>query len=158
MSAAIVTVAVDTTTQRLLLVLAAVLVGASVGLLGALIFGAVKGMRATRGRAAAMQMSGPPAARARPVPEPRHVAEPRAETDAPASSPFGAPGLGSIPALHAVDSDLVRDRHREIYDAEYVKQLDRVDALRRTIGTRLAVAGEPHQPSEESGPSQELDA
>jgi hypothetical protein len=157
-SAAIVTVAVDPTTQRLLLVLAAVLVGASVGLLGALIFGAVKGMRATGGRAAAVQMSGPPTARVRPVPEPRPVAEPRAETDAPASSPFGAPGIGSVAALYAVDGDLVRDRHRELYDAEYVKQLDRVDALRRTIGTRLALAGEPHQTSKESGSSQELDA
>ena len=63
-----------------------------------------------------------------------------------------------MPALYAVDSDVVRDRHRDLYDAEYVKQLDRVDALRRTIGTRLALAGESHQPSEEPDPSEELDA
>ena len=55
--------------------------------------------------------------------------------------------MASVPALYALDSDVVRDRHRDLYDAEYVKQLDRVDALRRTIGTRLALAGEPHQPS-----------
>jgi hypothetical protein len=160
-SAAIVTVAVDNTTQRLLLVLAAVLVGASVGLLGALIFGAVKGMRATPGRQAAVQMARPPTARPRPAPGPRPVAEPRAEPDAPASlasTPFGAPGIGSVPALFAVDSEVARDRHRELYDAEYVKQLDRVDALRRAIGTRLDLAGEAHQPSEESDPSEELDA
>jgi hypothetical protein len=160
-SAAIVTVAVDTTTQRLLLVLAAVLVGASVGLLGALIFGAVKGMRTTPGRAAAVQMAGPPMARPRPAPEARPVPEPRAGPDAPASlasSPFGAPGIGSAPALYAIDSEVARDRHRELYDAEYVKQLDRVNALRRAIGTRLALAGEAHQPSDESDPSEELDA
>ena len=56
-----------------------------------------------------------------------------------------------MPALYAVDSDVVRDRHRDLYDAEYVKQLDRVDALRRTIGTRLALAGERPKPSEEPG-------
>ena len=60
MSTAIVNVAVDTTTHRLLLVLAAVLVGASIGLLGALILGAVKGGRATPARAVAVRRSGPP--------------------------------------------------------------------------------------------------
>jgi hypothetical protein len=124
-SAAIITVAVDTTTQRLLLVLAAVLVGASVG---------------------------PPPVRPRPVPEPRPAPDPHAP------SPFAAPGMGSVPALFAVDSDVVRDRHRELYDTEYVKQLERVDVLRRTIGTRLALAGESHQPSEEPDPTEELDA
>jgi hypothetical protein len=150
-SAAIVTVGVDTTTQRLLLVLAAVLVGASVGLVGALIFGAVTGVRATSAQAAAVPV--PPPVRTRPVPEPR------AESDPQAPGPFAAgPSIGAVPALYAVDSDVVRDRHRELYDAEYVKQLGRVDALRRTIGTRLALAGEPHQPSEEPDPSEELDA
>ncbi len=152
MSAAIVTVAVDTTTQRLLLILAAVLIGASVGLVGALVFGAVKGVRATSTRAAAVRMSGPPPVRPRPVPEPRPAPEPHAP------SPFAAPGMGSMPALYAVDSDVDRDRHRELYDAEYVKQLERVDVLRRTIGTRLALAGESHQPSEEPDTSEELDA
>ena len=150
MRVAIVTVAVDTTTQRLLLVLAAVLVGASVGLLGALLFGAVKSVCATPERAVAARMSAPPPVRPRPVPEPR------TEPDAPPSSPFGSPVMASMPALYALDGD-VRDRHRELYDAEFVKQLDRVDDLRRTIGTRLALAGESHQPSEPD-PSEELDA
>lgn len=150
MSVAIVTVAVDTTTQRLLLILAAVLVGASVGLVGALIFGAVKSVRATPERATAVRMSAPPPPARRPIPEPR------TEPDGPPPSPFGSAGMASMPALYALDGD-VRDRHRDLYDAEYVKQLDRVDALRRTIGTRLALAGEPHQPSEPD-PSEELDA
>ena len=152
------TVAVDTTTHRLLLILAAVLVGASIGLVGALIFGAVKGVRAPSAPAAAVRMAGPPTARPRPVPEPRPIPDPRAEADALASSPFGAPGIGSVAALYAADSEVARDRHRELYDAEYVKQLDRVDALRRTIGTRLALAGESHQPSQEPDPSEEPDA
>jgi hypothetical protein len=157
-SEAIVTVAVDTTTQRVLLVLAAVLIGASIGLLGALIVGAVKGLRATPGRATVAQMSGPPTARPRAAGERLPVPEPRAEPDGPASSPLVAPGMGSVPALYAVDSDIARDRHRELYDAEYVKQLDRVNALRRTIGTRLAMAGDAHRPAEEPDPSEELDA
>jgi hypothetical protein len=157
-NAALVTVAVDTTTQRLLMVLAAVLVGATVGLMGALILGAVKGLHAPPGRATAVPMSGPPAARPRPVREPRPVPEPRGEPEAPASSPFAAAGMGSVPALYAIDSEVARERHRELYDAEYVKQLDRVNALRRTIATRLALAGEPHQPAGEPDPSQELDA
>jgi hypothetical protein len=152
-SVAIVTVAVDTTTQRLLLILAAVLVGASVGLVGALVFGAVKSVRATPARTPAVRRSAPlppPPVRSRPEPEPR------AEPDAPPLSPFGSAGMAPMPALFALDGD-VRDRHRELYDAEYVKQLDRVEALRRTIGTRLALAGEPHQPSEPD-PSEDLDA
>jgi hypothetical protein len=151
-SAAIVTVAVDSTTQRLLLVLAAVLVGASVGLVGALLFGAVSRARetATATRADAARVTAPP-----PVPT-RAFPEARVEPEGP--SPFSAPGIGAVPALYAVDSDVVRERHRDLYDAEYVKQLDHVDELRRTIGTRLAVAGEPHQASQEPDPSEEFDA
>jgi hypothetical protein len=63
-----------------------------------------------------------------------------------------------VAALYAIDGDVVRDRHRELYDAEYVKQLDRVNALRRTIGIRLGHAGEAHQPSAEPDLSEELDA
>ena len=151
MSAAIVTVAVDSTTQRLLLVLAAVLVGASVGLVGALLFGAVSRARetATATRADAARVAAPP-----PVPT-RAFPEARVEPEGP--SPFSAPGIGAVPALYAVDSDVVRERHRDLYDAEYVKQLDHVDKLRRTIVTRLAVAGESHQPREPD-PSEEFDA
>jgi hypothetical protein len=151
-SAAIVTVAVDGTTQRVLLVVAAVLVGASVGLVGALILGAVTGARATPPRTRAVPVRAHAPALTDPLPEP--VADPVA----PAPSPFVTPGIGSVPALYMIDSDVVRDRHRDLYDAEYVKQLDHVDALRRTIGTRLALAGDLDKPSEESDSSEELDA
>jgi hypothetical protein len=103
-------------------------------------------------------MSGPPTARPRPAGERRPVPELRAESQAPASSPVGPPRMGSVAALYAVEGDVARDRHRELYDAEYAKQLDRVNALRRTIGTRLAPAGEAHRPAEEPDPSEELDA
>ena len=42
-----------------------------------------------------------------------------------------------------------RDRHRELYDAEYSEQLDRVQALRRTIRKQIAMRQAP--------PSIELD-
>ena len=139
MSAAIVTVAVDATTQRVLLILAAVLVGSSVGLLGALILGLVTSARRRPPRAPAVRMPAPSIAPAR--------VEPLAREPVPSPSPFVGPAIGAVPALFAVDSDVVRERHRELYDAEYAKQLHHVDALRRTIGTRLAVAGEPPTPS-----------
>jgi hypothetical protein len=141
-SAAIVTVAVDATTQRVLLILAAVLVGSSVGLLGALIFGAVARGRPRAPRVPAVRMSAPAMTRA-PTP-------PLAEPAPPA--PFVAPGIGSVPALFALDNDVARDRHRDLYDAEYAKQLDHVDSLRRTIGTRLSVADELHKPPAQKEP------
>jgi hypothetical protein len=141
-SAALVTVIVDATTQRLLLILAAVLVGASVGLIGALAFGLVTQARDKPRRATVVRMPPPP------------ITRPRAEPAPPPPRPFA----GSVPALYAVDSEVVRDRHRELYQEEYGKQLRHVDALRRTIGTRLALAGEQHKPSEEPDRSEEPDA
>jgi hypothetical protein len=134
-SVAIVSVAVDPTTQRVLLILAAVLVGSSVGLLGALILALVTSARARRPRAPAVRMSAPDI---RPAP-----IEPIAE---PPPSPFIGPAIGPMPALFAVDGEIVRERHRDLYDTEYAKQLDHVDALRRMIGTRMAVGGEPPTP------------
>ena len=141
MSTAIVTVAVDATTQKVLLVLAALLVGSSVGLLGALLFGLVAGARTRPPGAPPVRMRAPAAMNAAAV-------QPLAETQAAAGA-FVAPGIGSVPAFFALDADVVRDRHRELYDEEYAKQLHHVDALRRAIGTRLAVGGELHKPSEE---------
>jgi hypothetical protein len=141
MSAAIVSVAVDATTARVLLILAAVLVGSSVGLLGALIFALVTSARGRPPRAPAVPM---PAPDMRPVPVAPMV---EALAPPPPPSPFVGPAIGPVPALFGVDSEVVRDRHRDLYDAEYAKQLDHVDALRRTIGTRMAVAGEPPPPS-----------
>jgi hypothetical protein len=138
---ALVTVAVDATTQKVLLVVAAVLVGSSVGLVGALIFGLLAGGRRRPRRAPVVRMPGPAAMHIPP-------AQPLVEAP-PAPGPYAAPAIGSVPTLFAVDADVARDRHRELYDAEYAKQLRHVDTLRRTIGTRLAVAGGPHEPSEE---------
>jgi hypothetical protein len=136
-SAAILNVAVDATTQRVLLILAAVLVGSSVGLLGALIFAFVTSARGRPPRAPAVRM---PAPAIRPAP-----IEPIAGPPAPPPSPF----VGPVPALFAVDSEAVRERHRELYDTEYAKQLDHVDALRRLIGTRMAIGGEPPPPAQQ---------
>jgi len=138
-SAAIVSVAVDPTTQRVLLILAAVLVGSSVGLLGALIFALVSSVRGRRPRRAPAMRMPAPAIRPGPI-------EPIAGATAPPPSPFIGPAIGPVPALFAVDSEVVRERHRDLYDSEYAKQLDHVDALRRLIGTRMAVGGEPPTP------------
>ena len=142
MSTAVVTVAVDATTQKVLLILAALLVGSSVGLLGALLLGLVADTRTRPPRAPAVRMQAPVATNAAAV-------RPLAETQAAAGA-FVPPGIGSVPAFFALDADMVRDRHRDLYDEEYAKQLHHVDRLRRTIGTRLAVGGELHTPPEES--------
>jgi hypothetical protein len=142
-SSGIVSVAVDPTTEKVLLILAALLVGSSIGLIGALLFGFVAAGRARPARAPAVRMQAPAVTHAAPQP----LAD--ASPSAPVPGAFVAPGIGSVPALFALDSEVVRDRHRELYHAEYAKQLDHVDTLRRTIGTRMAVGGELHTPSEE---------
>jgi hypothetical protein len=141
-SAAVVNVAVDVTIQKVLLGLAAVLVGSSVGLLGALLFGLVAGGRARPPRAAAVRMQAPAVTRA--------PSSPLDQATPAAPGPVVAPAIVPVPVLLALDGDVVRDRHRELYDEEYAKQLHHVDTLRRTIGTRIAVGGELHKPSEES--------
>jgi hypothetical protein len=135
-------VAVDATTQKVLLIVAALLVGSNIGLAGALLFGLVASARARRSR----PRTAPPA----PMPPATDVA-PQPLVEAP-SSPHDAlvaPAFGSVPALFALDADTARDRHRELYDVEYAKQLHHVDTLRRTIGIRLAVGADPPTPSEE---------
>ena len=141
MIVAIASVAVDRTAQKELLILAAVLVGSNVGLAGALLFGVVSSARARHARARAAAM---------PTPAATDVA-PQPLAQAPPSAPgaFVAPAIGSMPALFALDADMVRDRHRELYEVEYAKQLHHVDTLRRTIGIRLAVAADPPAPSDE---------
>ena len=141
MTAAILSVAVDHTTQKVLEIVAALLVGSSVGLLGALLFGLVTRDRARPRRAAAVRMQAPAVTHT--------PSQPLAEAAPAAQGPFVAPGIGAVPALFALDNDVARDRHRELYDAEYAKQLHHVDRLRRTIGTRMAVSGDLDKPSEE---------
>jgi hypothetical protein len=113
-------------------------------------------MRAKPPRPPAVRMPAPPPATTRPLRRP--LPEPLAAPPVPAPSPFATAGIATAPALYALDGDIARERHRELYDAEYVKQLDHVDALRRTIGRRLALAGEPHTPPGEPDPPEELDA
>ena len=135
-------VAVDATTQKVLLIVAALLVGSNIGLAGALLVGLVDSARARRSR----PRIAPPA----PMP-PATVVAPQPLVQAPSSAQEAlvAPAFGSVPALFAVDADMARDRHRELYDVEYAKQLHHVDTLRRTIGIRLAVAADPPAPSDE---------
>ena len=136
-------VAVDATTQKVLLIVAALLVGSNIGLAGALLIGLVDSARARRSRP---RTALPPA----PMPPATDVAtQPRGETPSSAQDALVAPALGSVPALFALDADMARDRHRELYDVEYAKQLHHVDRLRRTIGIRLAVATDPPAPSDE---------
>ena len=134
-------VAVDPTAQKALLILAALLVGSNIGLAGALLFGVVSGARARRSRARSAAMQAPAAADV--------AAPPLAQAPPSTAGAFVAPALGSGPALFALEADMVSDRHRELYEVEYAKQLHHVDTLRRTIGIRLAVAADPPTPSEE---------
>jgi hypothetical protein len=137
-----VSIAVDATTQKVLLIVAALLVGSNIGLAGALLFGLVASARARRSRPRAA----PPAPMA---PVTVVAAQPLVEAPSSAPDALVAPAFGSVPALFALDADMARDRHRELYDVEYAKQLHHVDTLRRTIGIRLAVAADPPAPSEE---------
>ena len=141
MSVAIVSVAVDPTAQKALLILAALLVGGNIGLAGALLFGVVSGARARRSRARAAAMQAPAAADLAPLP--------LAQAPPSTVGALVAPAMASVPALFALDADTVSDRHRELYEVEYAKQLHHVDTLRRTIGIRLAVAADPPTLSEE---------
>lgn len=134
-------VAVDPTAQKALLILVALLVGSNIGLAGALLFGVVTGARARRSRARSAAMQAPAAADV--------ATPPLAQAPPSTAGAFVAPAIGSVPTLFALDADTVSDRHRELYEVEYAKQLHHVDTLRRTIGIRLAVAADPPTPSEE---------
>jgi hypothetical protein len=136
-----ISVAVDPTARKALLILAALLVGSNIGLVGALLFGVVSSARARQARARASAL--PTLAATDVAPQPLEQAPPSAP------GAFVAPAIGSVPALFAFDADMVRDRHRELYEVEYAKQLDRVDTLRRIIGIRLAVGTDPVPPSDE---------
>jgi hypothetical protein len=119
---------------RIVLVVAAVFVGAAVGLIPALLLGTVLGvlpkpsLARLRRRAPLAAPPPPPApVRAAPVPLPiafdLHPAEPPAPAPLVLAAPQGAAS---------------RERHRELYDAEYSMQLLRLERLRRKISARLA--------------------
>ncbi len=133
----------------ILLVLAALLGGTVVGLVPALLIAMALGVAPRRRRAerhghARAAHAPPPAARPAPVlrtfaPVPDSEPEPLS-VRLPSPTAVGGPDAAS------------HDRHGELYDAEYSKQVDRLDALRRTISTRLAVSelhAAPSSPSDE---------
>jgi hypothetical protein len=139
----LVSVAVDATTQKILLIVAALLVGSNIGLAGALLFGFVASARARRSRARTAPLPAPMAPATDVAPQPPGHAPLSAE------GALVAPAFESVPALFALDADMARDRHRELYDIEYAKQLHHVNTLRRTIGIRLAVGPDPLAPADE---------
>ena len=111
--------------EKVALIVIAVLGGSAVGLLGA----GLLGRRTHR----------PPML---PRHQPRQVPQPSAPPAAPAR-------------LHAHDPedfelDRPRDRHRDLYDAEYREQRDRIERLRRTIGTHLATGADPSNHRDEA--------
>jgi hypothetical protein len=113
-----------------LMVLAVVLLGIVVGIVPVVIFRLVAG--------------GPRRPRPRRHPKPR-MFEP---------APVVAPAPVSAPAVESrvvepepepvveVRVEAVSERHRDLYDEEYARQVDRVETLRRTIRTRLAVGAQ----------------
>jgi hypothetical protein len=130
---------------KIIVVVAAVVVGIVVGLIPALLLGVVLGVaprpRWVRPRRRVPPAPARPAARRLPTPNPRVVFEPRAvEAEV---VPVRALVPAQVQASLAVPDDdeavTARERHREIYDAAYAEQLSRVDTLRRTIATGLAI-------------------
>ena len=143
---------------RLVLVVAAVLAGIVVGLIPAFVLGAVLGIvprpawaragasvRASRvdmaARAPALPLgsaagvadepAAPPPAHAAAEPSPAPAAPPPDVAPAPAAGPPGAAPTGAERAPEP------RERHRDLYEAEYSWQEHRLDALRQSVRRRL---------------------
>lgn len=132
-------------TPKTVAVVAAVLTGIVIGLIPALLLGT--GLRvAPRPRLARLRRRAtarairPGAERAPPAPT-LIVFDPHpAEPAAPERTLAPAQVQASLPAPVGEEAVLARERHRELYDAEYSDQLLRIDTLRRTISARLAVS------------------
>jgi hypothetical protein len=116
-----------------LMVLAVILLGIVLGIVPVVIFRLVAGgPRRSRRR------------RRRRHPKPR-MFEPVPEVaPAPVPAPAVEPRLAEPEPepVVAVRVEAVSERHRELYDEEYARQVDRVETLRRTIRTRLAVGAQ----------------
>lgn len=113
-----------------------VVVGTVVGLIPAVILGMVLGL-----------LPRPPLARRQAAGHPSPSTQTRAPTPAPdAAEPSAAaprawaPTGGEAPSVSPARKPVVapRERHRELYDAEYSMQLLRLERLRRKISVRLA--------------------
>jgi hypothetical protein len=135
-------------TAKILLVSGAVIVGSGIGLIPAALLGMVLGVlpkppRTPRRRRPRPTPAAPPPARAgRPATPARPAPAIRAAIAGPPGPPSAgqpvAPAAAEVPAVAVAAANGGRDRHRELYDAEYAKQLHRVQALRRTITSQIA--------------------
>jgi hypothetical protein len=132
-------------TPKTVAVVAAVLIGIVIGLIPALLLGiglreAPRPRLARLRRRATARAVRPGAERAPPAPtlivfDP-HPAEPAAPERTLAPTQVQASLLAPV----GDEAVLARERHRELYDAEYSDQLLRIETLRRTISARLAVS------------------
>jgi hypothetical protein len=127
---------------RIVVVVASVVVGIVVGLIPALLLGTALGV----------------------LPRPLRARLRRRATRAPAQALPAGPA--PVPIVTAFESHPAawqageqvtapRVRHRELYDAEYSKQLLQLETLRRRIGIRLASPEPP--PADDVPPATELD-
>src|SRR5262245_24823345 len=122
----------------ILMVLAVVLLGIVVGIVPVVIVRLVAGGRRTS------------PARRRPEPRIFEPAPPEAPAEVPTEPlpPITEP-LAADPQLEplvAARLDAVSERHRDLYDEEYARQVDRVETLRRTIRTRLTLGAQTNEP------------
>jgi hypothetical protein len=117
---------------KVVLVVVAVAVGIGVGLIPALLLASVLGLLPRSPLTRVARRASALAARPGPVLA-APVATPIALDPRPAAAPLTVSRTGA-PATVAAP----RERHRELYDAEYSAALLRLDALRRTIAVRLA--------------------
>jgi hypothetical protein len=144
------------TLVTVLLVAVGALIGVVIGLIPALLVGMLLGVvTLPRRRARAEDLLVEPPRAARPVLEPEPVADAEPEWAAPPPEPVRLLDeplprrtpttvrrepvpegrAGSRAAAAATD----RGRHGALYDTEYAKQLNRLDALREAISTEVAV-------------------
>jgi hypothetical protein len=148
------------TLVTVLLVAVGALIGVVIGLIPALLVGMLLGivtLPRRRGRAEDLLVEPPRAAR--PVVEPEPPAADEPEWAAPPPEPvrlLDEPLPHRTPTVRrepvpegragsraAVAAATDRDRHGALYDTEYAKQLDRLDALREAISTEVAVPAAP---------------
>ena len=117
-----------------LMVVAVILLGIVVGLVPVVVFRLMAGGRRRSPR--------------RRRPEPR-MFEPVLD-EAPAPPPvvesLAVETLAIDPSPEPACVEAVSERHRDLYDEEYARQVDRVATLRRTIRTQLAVGAQTHDP------------
>lgn len=113
---------------KAVLVVVAVALGIAVGVVPALLLGSVLGLLPRSPLAGVARRASALAARPGPV------------LAAPVATPIALDPQPVAPPVTFVQAAVLapRERHRELYDAEYSEALLRLEALRRTIAVRLA--------------------